>query len=193
MNNLKLTIIILFLGILNFSVQGQENPIDHFKIKNNTVDVYFYDPIEALSITEDFKTKSDKEKSNVLDNFLHNHALYLFLLTNSKTKEKTYLCIRGNPEKPRTKMFYKVEVIRGIANSSFNPNIDNYSDKVVTIIENVNCGGTLFESMSIFSQPENKGKVGNGIQLYGFFRRVQPYSEIKESMKEIIKSILTTK
>ena len=63
----------------------------------------------------------------------------------------------------------------------------------MTIIENVNCGGTLFESMSIFSQPENKGKVGNGIQLYGFFRRVQPYSEIKESMKEIIKSILTTK
>jgi hypothetical protein len=193
MNKLKLIIIVLFLGILNFSVYGQENPIDQFKIEDYTIDVYFYDPLETLTKLEDFRTMSDKSKSSTLDYYLHNHALYLFLLTDSKTTEKTYLCIRGNPEKLKTKMFYKVEIIKGITSSSFNPNTDNYSDKIVNVIDDVNCGGTLFESMTIFSQPKNKDKVGNGIQLYGYFRRVQPYSEIKDSMKEIIKSILTIK
>jgi len=193
MNKLKLTISILFLGILNFSIQGQEKPIDKFKIEDNTIDVYFYDPLEVLTNLEEFRTMSDRSKSTTLDFYLHNHALYLFLLTDSKTTEKTYLCIRGNPDKLKTKMFYKVDVIKGITSSSFNPNTDDYSDKIVNVIDAVNCGGTLFESMTIFSKPENKDKIGNGIKLYGYYSRVQPYSEIKDSMKEIIKSILTTK
>jgi hypothetical protein len=189
MNNLKLTICILTMLILAASAQGQENPIDLYKVKNNKVEVYFYDPFEALSKTETFSTKTDKEKSDLLDNYLHNHALYLFMLTDSITKDITYLCIRGNPEKMNTKMFYQVEVIKGITSRSFNPNTESYSDKVVKVIDNVNCGGTLFESMAIFSKPENKDKVGNGIQLYGYFCRVQPYSEIKISMTNIIEQL----
>ena len=186
MKKLRLTISILTLIILTISAQGQENSIDHFKVKKNKVDVYFYDPLEAVTKIENFSSKSDKEKSEVLDSYLHNHALYLFARTDYKTKDITYFCIRGNPEKMNTKMFYKVEVIQGITSSSFNPNADSYSDKIVKVIDKVNCGGTLFESSSIFSRPENKDKVGNGIQLYGYFRRVQPYSEIKTSMTEII-------
>lgn len=110
-------------------------------------------------------------------------------MTDSKTKEITYLCIRGNPEKLNTKFFYKVEVIKGIPNSSFNPNTDNYSDKIAEIIDHINCGGTLFESMSLFSDPEKKKYIGNGIQLFGYFRRVQPYSEIKASIESIIKQL----
>jgi len=186
MKKIKLTISILTLIILTISAQGQENSIDHFKVKKNKVDVYFYDPLEAVTKIENFSSKSDQEKSNVLDNYLHNHALYLFVRTDSKTNDITYFCIRGNPEKMNTKMFYKVEVIQGITSSSFNPNSDSYSDKVLKVIDKVNCGGSLFESSAIFSKPENKDKVGNGIQLYGYFRRVQPYSEIKASMTEII-------
>lgn len=189
MQKISLTISIITLIILTISAQGQENSIDHFKVKKNKVDVYFYDPLEAFSKIENFSTKSAKEKSDLLDNYLHNHALYLFMLTDSKTKDITYFCIRGNPEKIDTKMFYKVEVIQGITSSSFNPNTDSYSDKIVKIIDKVNCGGTLFESSAIFSRPENKDKVGNGIQLYGYFRRVQPYSEIKTSMTDIIEQL----
>ena len=186
MKKLILTISILTLIILIISAQGQENPIDHFKVKKNKIDVYFYDPLEALLKIESFSTKSDKEKSEMLNKYLHNHALYLFALTDSKTKEITYFCIHGNPEKMNTKMFYKVDVIQKITNSSFNPNTDSYSDKVVKVIDKINCGGSLFESSAIFSKPENKDKVGNGIQLYGYFRRVQPYSEIKTSMTDIL-------
>lgn len=190
MKKIRLIISVLTLVILSISAQGQENSIDHFKVKKNKVDVFFFDPLEAVSKIENFSTKSDKEKSDLLDNYLHNHALYLVVLTDSKTNDITYLCIRGNPDKLNTKMFYKVEVIKGIASNSFNPNTDSYSDKIVKVIDNVNCGGILFESMKIFSKPENKDKVGNGIQLYGYFRRVQPYSEIKTSMTEIIEQLL---
>jgi hypothetical protein len=86
-------------------------------------------------------------------------------------------------------MFYKVEVIKGIADSVLNPNTTNYSDKIVKVIDNVNCGGTLFENMEMFTRPENKNLIGNGIQLYGYFRRVQPYSEIKTSMTDIIEQL----
>ncbi len=189
MKKIRLTISILTLITLTISAKGQENSIDHFNVEKNKVDVYFYDPLEALSKLENFSSKSDKEKSEALDNYLHNHALYLFVLTDSKTKDITYLCIRGNPEKNDTKMFYKVEVIQGITSGSLNPNTDSYSDKVVKVIDKVNCGGTLFESSAIFARPENKDKVGNGIQLYGYFRRVQPYSEIKTSMTNIIEQL----
>jgi len=193
MNRLRLTISILTLIVLTISALGQENSIDHFKVKKNKIDVYFYDPFEALSKSENFSSKSDKEKSDALDNYLHNHALYLFVLNDAKTKDITYFCIRGNPEKVNTKMFYKVEVIQGVTNSPFNPNTDSYSDKVVKVIDKVNCGGTLFENSAIFSKPENKDKVGNGIQLYGYFRRVQPFSEIRTSMTSIIEQYLQEK
>jgi hypothetical protein len=190
MKYLKLTISIIAVIILTISVRGQENSIDQFKIKKNKVDVYFYDPFEALSTIENFSSKSDIEKSDALDNYLHNHALYLFVLTDSKTTDITYFCIRGNLEKVNTKFFYMVEVIQGVTNSSFNPNNDSYSDKIVKTIDKVNCGGTLFESSAMFSTPENKDKVGNGVLLYGYFRRVQPYSEIRTSMKVIIEQFI---
>ena len=47
--------------------------------------------------------------------------------------------------------------------------------------------------MSLFDDKENKKLVGNGIQLYGYFRRVQPYSEIKSSIIYIIKQQLDKK
>jgi len=186
MNKIRSTICILTFFILTISAQGQDKSIDQFKVKNDKVEAFFYDPLDALTKSGNFSSKSDKEKSDTLDNYLHNHALYLFVLTDSKTKEITFFCIRGNPEKQNTKMFYKVEVIKGITNSFFNPNTDIYTDKIVKVIDRVNCSGTLFESSALFSSSENKDKVGNGIQLYGYFRRVQPYSEIKTSMIEII-------
>ena len=85
-------------------------------------------------------------------------------------------------------MFYKVEVIKNVV-GDFNPNDNNYSDKIIQVIDQVNCGGTLFESMSVFDDENNKKYVGNGILLYGYYRRVQPYNEIKVSMVNIIEQL----
>ena len=188
-NKIRLVFSILILSIVAMVAQGQESAFDHFKINKDKVEVFFYDPLVALAKADDFAAKTDKEKSDLLDSYLHNNPLYLFSLTDSKTKDITYLCIRGNPEKVNTKMFYKVEVIKGISSASFNPNTDSYSDKIVKVIDQVNCGGTLFENMSLFQGADKKKYVGNGVQLFGYYYRVQPYSEIRSSMKGIIEQL----
>jgi hypothetical protein len=186
---MKITIFFATILVLTNSVCGQSKNVDNFKVNNHNVAVFFYDPLDSLAkLDKDFQSKSDKEKSNGLDKYLHEHPLYLFKLTNKKTNDITFLCIRGNPEKINTKMFYKVEVIKNEP-ADFNPNEGNYSDKIVQTIDQVNCGGTLFENMTLFDNEEGKKAVGNGIQLFGYYRRIQPYSEIKTSMENIIKQL----
>lgn len=176
---------ICFSATLAFA---QTKNVDNFTLGENRIAVYFYDPIPRIQkLDKDFGTRSDKEKSELLDKYLHENPLYLFQSTNKKTGKVTYFCIRGNPEKTKTKMFYKVEVITGVP-GDFDPNATSYSDKIVKVIDQVNCGGTLFENMAIFDSEAGKKLVGNGIQVYGYFRRVQPFSEIKASMIDIIKS-----
>jgi hypothetical protein len=186
---MKLTVFFATLVVFTNSLFGQSKNVDNFKVNKQSVAVFFYDPLDSLiKLDKDFQTKSDKEKSNALDKYLHEHPLYLFRLTNKKTKDITFLCIRGNPDKVNTKMFYKVEVIKNEP-ADFNPNNNDYSDKIVQTIDQVNCGGTLFESMTLFDSEEGKKAVGNGIQLFGYYRRVQPYSEIKVSVENIIKQL----
>jgi len=132
-------------------------------------------------------TRPDKEKSDLLDKYLHSNPLYLFKLTNNSTHKITYYCIHGDPEKQKTKYFYNVQVIKDSSTTDFDPVKNNYAEKVIKTIDQVNCGGTLFESMYLFDDEEKKKAIGNGILLFGSFRRVQPYSEIKESIVSIIK------
>ncbi len=183
-----LILIITLLLFTNFAFSQAKN-IDNFINGDESIAVFFYDPLLSLNKADkDFQTKTDKEKSDLLNKYLHENPLYLFQLTNTRSKDIRYLCIRGNPEKVNTKMFYKVEVIENVP-EGFDPNNNNYSDKIVQVIEQVNCGGTLFENMSLFDDKENKKLVGNGIQLFGYYRRVQPYSEIKTSVINIIEQL----
>jgi len=186
---MKISILLATLLILINSSYGQSKNVDNFEINKQDVAAFFYDPLDSLNkLDKDFQSKSGKEKSNALDKYLHEHPLYLFRLINNKTKDITFLCIRGNPEKIDTKMFYKVEVIKNEP-TDFNPNYSNYSDNIVQTIDQVNCGGTLFENMSLFDNDEGKKVIGNGIQLFGYYRRVQPYSEIRTSIENIIKQL----
>lgn len=186
---MKTTIFFATLFILTNSVFGQSKNVDNFKVNKQNVAVFFYDPLDSLAkLDNNFQSRSDKEKSTILDKYLHEHPLYLFRLTNRKTNDITFLCIHGNPEKVNTKMFYKVEVIKNEP-ADFNPNNSNYSDKIVQTIDQVNCGGTLFENMTLFDNEEGKKAIGNGIQLFGYYRRVQPYSEIKTSIENIIRQL----
>ncbi|SFQ28771.1 hypothetical protein [Parafilimonas terrae] len=178
----------LLFAANSIHAQGGKN-VDNFKINKQNVAVFFYDPLDSLfKHDNNFQSRPDKEKSDLLDKYLHEHPLYLFRLTNNKTKDITFLCIRGNPEKVSTKMFYKVEVIENEP-ADFNPNNGNYANNISQVIDKVNCGGTLFENMSLFDNEEGKKAVGNGIQLFGYNRRVQPYSEIKTSIENITRSL----
>src|SRR5436309_14442850 len=117
---------LLFLTSIGFA---QFKTVDDFKLGDDSIAVFFYDPFVSLNkLDKDFQAKTDNEKSDALNKFLHKNPLYLFRLTNAKTKDIRYLCIRGNPEKVNTKMFYKVEVIKNVQ-SDLNPNDNNYSTK----------------------------------------------------------------
>lgn len=182
----KTTILFLAVLLLAGVSFAQRKNIDNFKSGSDIVDVFFYDPLLRLfNIDKDFQSRTDKEKSVALDKYLHENPLYLFRLTNAKTGEIRFFCIRGNPEKKNTRMFYKVEVI-GNAPSDFDPTLTNFGGKILRVIDQVNIGGTLFENMSLFDDEKNKKFVGNGIQVFGVFYGVVPYSEIKSSMMKII-------
>jgi hypothetical protein len=186
---LKHSIVIALCFLLTLPAFSRTRKVDDFKNGSDSVSVFFYDPLERLEeIDAGFNAKNDKDKSSILDEYLHKNPLYLFRLTNTKTKDVRYLCIRGNPQKTNTKFFYKVEVIEN-APDNFNPSEGDYSNKIVRVVEGVNCGGTLFENMSVFDGEENKKFVGNGIMVFGYFRRVQPYAEIKSSIIDIIQSL----
>src|SRR5215213_1019824 len=99
---LILALAILFLANFAFS---QTRNVDNFINGDDSIAVFFYDPLLSLSkVDKDFLSKTDKQKSDALYKYLHENPLYLFRLTNSKTKDIRYLCIRGNPEKEKTKM-----------------------------------------------------------------------------------------
>jgi len=170
-------ILTLIITLSCSSIYAQEisKKVDKFKIEKNTIEVTFFDPfVNILDKNPEFNSKTDKEKSELLDSYLHNSTLYNFKLTNKETKEVTNYKIVGNPEITRSKMFYKVDIYQ--------------NQTLVETIGKVNCGGTLFEHMSIFDNRSRKKHIGNGVQLFGYFRRVQPYKEIKNSLTAIIKT-----
>ena len=177
---------ILFLSSFAFS---QAKKVDAFSVRDDSIVVFFYDPLVRLNeLEKDFEAKTDKQKSDALDKYLHENPLYLFKLTNNSTKQVRFLTIRGDPSKVGTKMFYKVEVIDNVP-LQFSPMDNNYANKISAVVDKVNCGGTLFEHMSLFDLDQNKKLVGKGILLFGYFRRVQPYSEIKTSITSIIEQL----
>ncbi len=169
--------LICVLFFLKSSAQEIYKTVDQFKVGKNKVEVVFYDPFNnILNDDPEFDEKSDAEKSKILDNYLHSSVLYEFMLSVRKSEQKIKYQIIGNPEKTSSKMFYQVKIFE--------------DQEYVATVETINCGGTLFEHMFLFDEPSMKKHVGNGIQLFGFFRRVQPYNEIKSSMAKIIEGHL---
>ncbi len=137
---IKLAALFVVTLASSLPVCGQGKNVDNFKIKKQDVSVFFYDPLDSLiKLDKDFEAKSDQEKSGALDKYLHERPLYLFRLINSKTKEITFLCIRGDSAKVNTKMFYKLEVIKGEP-ADLNPNDNNYASNIVETTNGIDCG-----------------------------------------------------
>jgi len=168
-----LILIFIVSGIHAQNLTGFEL-VDKFKSNNLKVKVYFKDPLkEIIKQHPQFDKKDNKAKHAILSDYLHNNTLYLFQTYQKKQLLKSYK-LKGNPEKKKTKYFFKLEIL----------NAENKLDKV---INKVNIGGSFFEHMMIFQTPQGKEVVGKGIKMWGYFVMIHPYKNIKISMSELIK------
>lgn len=172
---ITLTLILIAISTSIFSQSLEDfEQVDKFKINDLTVKVFFKDPLkELIKQYPDFDNKENKEKHDILSGYLHNNILYIFQTFRKKDLIKSY-CLTGNPKKVKSRNYF---------------NLDIYSnqDKLEKSIDNVNVGGSFFEHMFFFQSSEGKKVVGKGIQMWGFFVMIQPYSLTKENITELIK------
>lgn len=172
-NTLTILLITISTSIFSQSMENFEQ-VDKFKINDLTVKVYFKDPLkEIIKQIPDFDKKENKEKHDILSGYLHNNTLYIFQTSQKKDLIKSY-CLTGNLQKVKSRNY-------------FNLDIYNSQDKLEKSIDKVNVGGSFFEHMFFFQSAEGKKVIGKGIQMWGFFVMIQPYSTIKESITELIK------
>ncbi len=171
---ITLTIILITLSTTIFSQSLDKfEQVDKFKLNDVTVKVYFKDPLkEIIEQYPDFDKKENKEKHDILSGYLHNNTLYIFQTSNKKNVIKSYSLI-GNPKKVKSRNYFNLDIY------------DN-QDKLEKSIDKVNVGGSFFEHMFFFQTAEGKKVVGKGIQMWGFFVMIQPYSPIKENISKLI-------
>ena len=168
--------VFIVLGIQAQKLTGFEL-VDNYKLDDLKVKVYFKDPLkELLNKYPDFDNKDDKTKHELLSDYLHNNTLYIFQTIKKKKLQKSYE-LKGNPKKTRTKYYFKLDIIE--------------ADGTITkAIDKVNIGGSFFEHMFIFQTTQGKKVIGKGINLWGYFVMIEPYSNIKTKITELIKKDL---
>lgn len=173
---MRIIILLLFTSTCSFlQSQNLENYqlIDKFKTTGITTKVYFNDPFRYLiSKYPDFNKKDNQLKYKLLSEYLHNNPLYIFQTYKKKNPDKTYWLI-GNPRKLRTKNYFNVEI----------RNNDNSVDK---ILDQINLGGSFFEHMMLFQTAQGKASVGKGVQIWGYFTKIESYDIIKSKIIEIM-------
>lgn len=171
-----ITTILLVLSIMRVQAQSLDNfeLVDNFKVKGLTTKVYFKDPFKVLIKTyPDFDSKDNKTKFELLTTYLHENTLYIFQTSRKQEIIKNYQ-LKGNPKKVKTRYYFNLEV----------NNPDGTIDKIV---DKTNIGGSFFEHMSIFQNSQGKDLVGKGVQIWGYFSKIEPYKDIKDNISNVIK------
>ena len=169
---------------------SQFKEVDQFKIGKNNVKVYFNDPLrQVMGLYPGFDAKTSTEKNEILSDYLHNNPLYVFNALNKKERINRVYVLRGSPQKQKTRNYFQIDIL--------NENVSNlfdraaYESDILKTIDKVNVGGSLFEHMEIFRTPEGKKVVGKGIKFWDYISRVEPYSEIKSTIRILIEMDLT--
>ncbi|MFA5858032.1 MAG: hypothetical protein WC955_03085 [Elusimicrobiota bacterium] len=176
----------------NERVDTKDTVCDSYLLEDKKVQVKFYDPLLNIStrfpsFKIDDETIEDKEKAKMLNDYVHNSAIYLFSVYDGNGQVFKHFCLRGNPEVTDTAFFFKIDIISNKIRTPFNPNTDSYEQYIEKTIDTLNLrGSTLFEHMAAFNKPEEKQVIGNGILFLGYYMRVLPYSEVKQQMNQII-------
>jgi len=168
---------IMSLFCLSFSLLAQDinnfEQIDKYKIAGLIVEVYFKDPLKEIKNKfPDFDKKENQKKHDILSGYLHNNSLYIFQTYKKDKLIKTYV-LTGNPKKIKDRNYFNLDI--------YNNNILEKS------IDKVNVGGSFFEHMFIFQTAESKKYIGNGVKIWGYFVMIQPYSDVKKVITDLIK------
>ena len=104
LNNRSMKLIPLFLiSFLTINALGQQSKnfelIDKFKLDGIQTKVFFNDPLkDLLNSYPDFDKKEDKEKYDLLDEYLHQNSLYVFQTIKKNGETKSYV-LKGKYQK----------------------------------------------------------------------------------------------
>ncbi|HYV91491.1 MAG TPA: hypothetical protein VE978_06900 [Chitinophagales bacterium] len=181
------TLPILTIVFFALNVKGQKlenfELVDEFKLNKVPTKVFFKDPLKQM-IKEypDFDNKKNEEKYELLDAYLHSNVLYIFQTINKQGLSKSYL-LTGNPKKVRTKYYFKIDIVNTDVFELSKLN-DSTIEKT---IDKINIGGAFFENMFIFQTAEGKKVIGQGINIWGYITMIEPYSNVKSTVSDIIK------
>lgn len=147
--------------------------VDDFKIDKNKVSVYFKDPIKQLLKKDpDFFSNDNQTRNTLLSEYLLNNTLYIFQLKDKNGLLKSY-ALRGNPKKVKTQYYFNLDVL-------------NPDGSVEKSIDKLNFGGSFFEHMTIFQNERGKSVIGKFVQIWGYFSKVEAYTETRSRVVKLI-------
>ncbi|NRF37502.1 hypothetical protein [Pedobacter foliorum] len=176
--SLFLFLSIAFIAVLNLNTFGQSltefKEVDKFKLSNYNVKVYFKDPLlELIKTYPDFDGKENQIKHKLLSDYLFHNSLYIFQISKKKEVQKNYELF-GNPQKLRERNYFNLNVLKP----------DGTLEKS---IDKVNLGGRFFEHMVLFQSERGKQAIGKGVQIWGYFDKIEPYETFKNRITDLIK------
>lgn|GEM_PF-1033908 len=173
-----LVISVAFIIFLNLNTSAQNfaefKKVDKFKLSDCNVEVYFKDPLlELIKTYPDFDSKENQIKHKLLSDYLLHNSLYIFQLSKKKEVQKSYELF-GNPQKLRERNYFNLSVMK--SDGTLEKNIDK-----------LNLGGEFFEHMVLFQSEKGKQAVGKGVQIWGYFVKIEPYETFKNRITDLIK------
>ncbi|WP_442587466.1 hypothetical protein ACSBL2_15585 [Pedobacter sp. AW31-3R] len=174
---LFLTLFIFHVVCLNLSSFSQNlkefKKVDKFKLSDYTIEVYFKDPLlELIKAYPNFDEKDNQAKHKLLSDYLRHNSLYVFQSIRKNKVQKNYELL-GNPKNLRGR-------------SSFSLNVQTADGVLEKNIDKVNLSGEFFEHMVLFQSERGKQAIGKGIQIWGYFVKIEPYETFKNRITELI-------
>jgi len=159
-----------------------EEIVSEFTHHEHTVTVYFTDPLlQLMNSNSNFTDLTPRERATALSDYLHNNAVYRFVINGQNNNPIAQLVVEGDPDITNSAAFYRITKYEY-----------NHSEMEKVGIEPIGIRGMLFEHMAPFRTQEGQQYIGNGIQLFeGIFMRVTPFSEVKDAVLPHITRILS--
>jgi len=175
------------------SLLAQVQKVEEFEMNGTRVAVSFFNPSESFTKKNpEIRTCPPKQQAEAWYTNLQQEAIYLFTCSNKTSGKKLYFIIRGNPSIKDSAHFYQIEVVDGTSLDLINPNLQKYSEFVLSRSKFPEAHGGLFEHLL----PKEKQKMyaRNGIQLFnGIYDYVNAYDDIKSGFTRVFNEYTNTK
>lgn len=189
---LFLTVLTIFLLSGPCATLAQQSKIiDEIKLDDYKILVVFYDPyLNLIEQNSTFKDLDSTKQLEIWDDYLLNHVVYDFQLTQKKKIIKHYI-IKGNPTKTIEKLnlprntIYQLDIVKHLEGLNYYQHLNYQKEKILTI-DKLTYFETLFENMQLI---QDEIKAGHEYIAYNFFGRYRmpiSYKSIQQSTLSII-------